>query len=230
MLKKSIIKKILEMKPFHEPNCVHNIFSWKDLENLINLRPVVNNKRFRFANHKNYNWPYQAWLSDVNTYPPSILDKELKKYTAYIVDMSRVNKKVNAICAQLESSIKLSTDAHIYFSLVDNLKEDSGFPIHWDTAHNLIIQIEGISQHLVWNREVNDNDPKNLTYINESPFLDVVMKPGDITFIPMKMYHKVISKTKRLSISFPMNYFDEDIFQDRKWINLVEETKNCAVS
>ena len=45
------------------------------------------------------------------------------------------------------------------------------------------------------------------------------MKKGDVIFIPRKHWHRVISKTKRLSISFPMSE-NENIQQERNWINL----------
>ena len=36
-----IIKKIKDEKPFYEKGVVKNIFSWQELETLVNLRPFV---------------------------------------------------------------------------------------------------------------------------------------------------------------------------------------------
>ena len=221
MITEEIKNKILQMKPFYMQNAIHGIFSWQELEHLLNFRPVVNNQRFNLNMDCEHQWPNQAWLSDVNTWPTNLLEFRLKKYSAYFSDMSKVNEKVNAICGQLEKIIGWPTDAHIYFSIVENHLETSGFSPHWDWSHNLIVQIEGTSQHKIWNKSATGEEPRYINLIEENPIIDVIMKPGDITFIPRMMYHHVISKTKRLSISFPMNPIGGLEAQDRTWIKLV---------
>ena len=221
MITEEIKNKILQMKPFYMQNAIHNIFSWQELEHLLNFRPIVNNQRFHLNSNLEYKWPNQAWLCDVNTWPTKILKQELKKYSALFSGMSKVNEKMNNICSQLERIIGWPTDAHIFFSIVDENLEISGFSPHWDWSHNLIVQVEGTSQHKIWNKLATGKEPRYINLIEENPIIDVIMKPGDITFIPRMMYHHVISKTKRISISFPMNPSDGLEAQDRTWIKLV---------
>lgn len=221
MITEEIKNKLLQMKPFYMQNAIHGIFSWQELEHLLNFRPVVSTKRFSLNVAKEYKWPNQAWLTDVNTWPTNLLESELKKYSAYFYDMSKVNEKVNAICGQLEQILNLNTDAHIYFSIVEEDFETSGWSPHWDWSHNLIVQVEGISQHKIWNKLAAGEEKRGIDFIDEEPMIDVILKPGDITFIPQKMYHQVIAKTKRLSISFPMDTPNNKGAQDRTWIKLV---------
>lgn len=221
MITQEIKNKILQMKPFYMQNAIHNIFSWAELEHLLNFRPIVNDVRFQLNNTIKYEWPNQAWLSDVNTWPTKLLKEQLEKYSAHFDDMSKVNEKVNTICGQLEEIFGYPTDAHIYFSIVDEKLQTSGFSPHWDWSHTLIVQVEGISQHKIWNKLAVGEEPRLVDFIDEEPIIDVTMNPGDITFIPRKMYHHVISKTKRLSVSFPMNPYDGLKCQDRTWIKLV---------
>jgi len=220
MISDFLREKILKLEPFYEPNCIHNIFSWKELEHLLNFRPIVNNRRFHLNMDCEHQWPEQAWLSDLNTWPTNLLEIRLKKYSAYFTDMSKVNEKVNSICVQLEKIIRWPTDAHIYFSIVENKIESEVFSPHWDWSHNLIVQIEGVSQHKIWNKYAEGHEPRETNFIEETPIIDTTMEPGDVTFIPAKMYHHVISKTKRLSISFPMNPQHGLNPQDRTWLKL----------
>ena len=142
--------------------------------------------------------------------------KEIKHYVCYIADSSRVNKKINLICKILEKNLKKPTDAHIYFSFTT--KNDEGFGIHNDVSDNIIIQIEGESNIEVWDFE-EKSENRFINELNTKSFLNVNMKKGDVIFIPRKHWHRVISKTKRLSISFPMSE-NENIQQERNWINL----------
>ena len=48
------------------------------------------------------------------------------------------------------------------------------------------------------------------------------MKKGDIIYIPKKYWHHAISKTKRLSVSFPMSFTDYKICDSREWIHIKE--------
>lgn len=219
MINSEIEMKIREMKPFYVKDAIKNIFSWKELEGIINFRPLLNGDRFHIINQKQYTWPLQNWLSDVNTFPAEIIQEELQYDAAYLSDMSRANESINAICRKLELITGCPTDAHIYFCIAQDL-QNTGFKIHWDWSHNLIVQIEGETNITVWNKSANNDDPREETTLEETPEFDIIMQPGDICFVPVKHYHRAISKTKRLSISFPSAPFHEYPKQDRTWIKL----------
>ena len=197
-------------------NVLNNLFSWEELEKLLNLRPFVNIDRLKIINNKTYKWNCCSWLTEKNSWPPNILQEEIKHYVCYIADSSRTNKKINLICKILEKKLKKPTDAHIYFSFTT--KNDEGFGIHNDVSDNLIIQIEGESNIEVWDFE-EKSENRFINQLNTKSFLNINMKKGDVIFIPRKHWHRVISKTKRLSISFPMSE-NENIQQERNWINL----------
>jgi len=221
MLSEKLLNKISKLKPLHEKNAVKDIFSWNELENILNFRPLVSDNRLKINSSNNYTWENEGWLTDKNTWPINILFQELNNYSAYLSDMSKANFKINSICDQLEKLFKIPTDAHIYFAINDNNLETSGFPIHWDWSHNLIVQVEGVSNHQVWNIQAKGSEPRtyNDTF-KEKPVLDVTMEPGDVTFIPRMMYHKVTSLTKRISISFPSNFCNNLKIQDRNWMKI----------
>jgi hypothetical protein len=220
MLSPELSEQILKFRPFYQESTIQDLFSWKELETLLNLRPFVSSERFRIISGKSYEWSGQDWLSDVNTYPPELIAEEIRKYVCYFSDSSRVNYKVNELCNQLESLTNYSTDAHIYFSLEDKLSK--GFDIHYDESHNLIVQIDGSTHFRVWS-ERKKGERRNRSHMNESPILDVIMNPGDIIFIPVHYWHSAHSMTKRLSISFPMTPDNNGAPQSRHWIKINDE-------
>ena len=66
-----------------------NLFSWQDLANLINIRPLMSPKRVKLLDKLNrgYNWYTNGWIKDKTTYPPSLIKNLLKEMVIYFVDM-----------------------------------------------------------------------------------------------------------------------------------------------
>lgn len=219
-INKSIKSKMLKLKPCVLPQAFPQIFSWEELERLLNLRPFVSASRFKVINKENYKWKNQSWLSDINTYPPHLLDQEIKKHHCYFSDASRVNPKINKICDELESIFKNSAaDAHIYFTVADT--HDGGFGIHWDSSHNLIVQVEGSTRFLLWDVYADSSTvSRSADSLPVDPVIDVTLVAGDAVFVPVRSYHQAISQTKRLSVSFPVALHEGSVPQDRHWINL----------
>ena len=209
MIDDDVIANIKSNTPFYKSDCLRDIFSLKEFENLVNLRPFINNNRFIIAtaNQNEYRWNREAWLSDVNTWPSSLLSDVLKNECVYIHDCSKVNRKVNDVCDFFEKNFNWPTDAHIFYS--DNKNEKNSLGKHFDKSNNLIVQIEGESSLKVWSK-------------NDDLIIDEKMKPNDVVFVPKGINHHVIGLTKRLSISFPMNISSNGYPpQDRTWIELV---------
>ena len=220
LFSENIVNDLKQVKPcFFKNTGLQNVFSWKELENLLNMRPFMKSDRVKISTPDKYSWDDQCWLSDVNTYPPSLLHEQLKKYHAYITDCSRVNADVNSICDQLEKIFLCSAvDAHIYFDISENHK--GGFGIHHDKSHNFILQIEGVTRFKIWKNRTPEL-PTNVDYLIEEPYIDEVLHPGDAIFVPMFVYHQALSQTKRMSISFPFNWRAINLSsQDRHWITL----------
>ncbi len=213
LLSNEIISKIQVNRPFYiKQGIKEKIFSWSELENILNLRPFVSDKRFVFINHNKYQWTNPSWSTD-NSFPASLLDEEIKKYVCYLVDCSKINEKVNAVCGQLESATEGSAvDAHIFFSL--NYSNTDIWPfVHRDVSNNLIIQIEGRTVFKIWDAREDRNTL-------DQPEMEVVMEPGDVLYIPRDIWHGALSMTKRLSVSFPISTQRPCILEDRHWIKL----------
>lgn len=215
MFNRDVTQKIKDLKSFYEPNLITGLFSWSELESLLNLRPFVNDKRFTIVNDNNYEWDYCSWLTDVNSFPPNIIQEVIKQNVCYLKDCSRVNKQVNSVCKELERVTDLPTDAHIYFSITET--DVKGFGTHWDYSHNLIVQVEGETHFRVWGETPDKTN--RVIESKDDPQLNVIMRHGDAIFVPAYVLHCATSVTQRLSISFPMT-MDEKFHQSRDWIVL----------
>lgn len=216
MIDDDIKQHILDNKPYYKSNVLTDLYSFSKLEELINLRPFVNSARFLLTNNQKYEWEHQAWLTDVNSWPPGLLNMIMKNQVCYITDCSRVNKKINDLCKELEDLTDLPTDAHLYFDLNKNIGHQS----HWDNSTNMIVQVEGETQFKIWDKYYYEPSPRTIDNVNEKPIMDITMKPGDVIIIPKNILHQANSITKRLSISFPMAEDWNSPKQERTWVKL----------
>ena len=204
MILTEIEKELKQIKPFLKKKLLPDIFTWKELESLINLRPFVNDRRFYFTGNNRYTWEAGGWLTDFNSLPPDKLQTIIDNNVCYLCDSSRANKRINIVCAELESIFNMPTDAHIYFNKKTNEMNYTGLGRHNDTQHNLIALARGSIKIKIW-----END-KDIVYS---------LDEGDVIFIPKGCDHQIISYTSRISVSFaisPQNTF----FQGREWVTL----------
>jgi len=198
-------KNIKNKEIFFAKNVAPDLFKWNELEFLLNLRPFVSDSRLTIISHKAYRWlDTSGWLTDVNTYPAHILDKEIRRHVCYLRDCSRVNEKINNLCSELEKITRMPTDAHIYFSMKEKYTDVSGFSRHNDQNYNLIICSEGTMQIQVWEGE------------KEHKF---ELENGDVVFIPKEVDHQINPHSKRISVSFAMSN-NSKTMQTRDWIKL----------
>ena len=196
------------------------LFTWKELENLINIRPLMTHKRVLHHDGKSYQWENSLWTLDLNCYPPSILSKLVKETgVCTFIDASRVSEKINAFAKKIEIDYNIETDAHIYTCM--NIEAEHPFGSHWDHNDNVIVQCEGVTNFKVWEKLSNvegwKGDRGHLT-LTHQPLLDVEMKPGDAIWIPRYHPHLATSRTSRMSVSFCQS--EGTNYQDREWVKL----------
>ena len=209
----------------YKKNYYPNLLTWKELANLINIRPLMSEKRVKLLDPQNrrYEWYTHGWMKDKNTYPPSLLRSLLDEFVVYFSDMSRATEKLNDFASNMENEYQRHTDAHIY--VCRNTEIEHPFGAHFDLSHNIIVQCEGKTNFKVW-KKIEDHafERRPKLDMKEEPILDVIMEPGDAIWIPMYYPHQAISLTPRLSVSFPFgdneNAAHKQSFEDRNWITL----------
>jgi len=201
------------------PNFINNLLSIDQFENLLNLTPFTNSLRFHTSySIPDYEWKLPHWSTRSDNWPISKIDSFLNQGVCYLVDCSRVNSKINNLCKVLEQKTNQAVDAHIYFSKLKNMK--TGFGVHKDSSHNLIIQVQGQTHWKVGSiRYETSNANINEFYDDDAISIDTILKPGDAIFVPANIFHNAHSLSKRISISFPIANSKTTIHEERKWIN-----------
>ena len=208
-------------------NYKSDLLSWNEMANIINTRPLMNDKRVKLlGNNKRYEWLCSKWTKDPNCFPPSLIKKLLENIMIYFVDMSRATEKINDFAKHIEDDYGKQTDAHIY--VCRNLKIKHHFGVHYDFNHNLIVQCEGKTNFKVWDEVKNvDRNLKGIGIntrleMEVEPIMDVDMESGDAIWIPKHFPHLATSLTPRLSVSFPLSEYSDTnlIREDRTWITL----------
>lgn len=204
-----------------------DLLSWNEMANIINTRPLMNDKRVKLlGNTRRYEWLCSKWTKDPNCFPPSLIKKLLDDIMIYFVDMSRATEKINDFAKHLEDDYGKQTDAHIY--VCRNLEIKHHFGVHYDFNHNLIVQCEGKTNFKVWDEVKNvDRNLKGIGIntrleMEVEPIMDVDMESGDAIWIPKHFPHLATSLTPRLSVSFPLSEYSDTnlIREDRTWITL----------
>ena len=204
-----------------------DLLSWNEMANIINTRPLMNDKRVKLlGNNKRYEWLCSKWTKDPNCFPPSLIKKLLENIMIYFVDMSRATEKINDFAKHIEDDYGKQTDAHIY--VCRNLEIKHHFGVHYDFNHNLIVQCEGVTNFKVWDEVKNvDRNLKGIGIntrleMEVKPIMDVDMESGDAIWIPKHFPHLATSLTPRLSVSFPLSEYSDTnlIREDRTWITL----------
>jgi|TARA_R100000742_G_C4266958_1_gene85100 hypothetical protein len=178
------------------------LFSYEELERILNLRPFMSVNRFKVCNSvEKFTWANNIWSTDKYCWPSDVIEKLTKDQTCYITDCSKINKRINIIAQHLENRFKKAVDCHIYFSL--NRKANH-FKKHKDKSHNLIVASEGVIKVKIFSETV----------------IEKVLKTGEYVFIPADIYHYITPQTdKRISCSFPITLI-EGILENRKWITI----------
>ena len=177
------------------------IFTYKELENLINLKPICYINRFYPTIKTDPTLLLKYFWDKESFWGMSNIQKMIKESTCYITESSRANKKLNNIAKWLEDTFDKPTDCHIYFSL--HKTKNKSHDKHKDKHHNLIAVSEGTMAIEVENR-------------------NQTLKPGDFAWVPAGIYHRIIPiSEKRISCSFPVAInFRSNEYDTREWIEI----------
>ena len=116
------------------------------------------------------------------------LDKNLDDYSLVFTGCRDAKKEFHTLHDFFKLKVPTLSedwDAHIYTGHTD---KPTSFKMHFDMADNFILQCAGKSRFFVPN------------------YFDVIVEPGDLSWVPRYVPHVMVQLGRRLSISFP--HFD----------------------
>ena len=124
-----------------------------------------------------------------------------------INNFDQIDSKRQEICQNVEETFpQIRASMHIYAGT----RDCRSFKIHEDYANNFILQVDGETHWRVYNNRasnlVKELPDWNLQHEDLDCRIDVILKPGDLLYIPARCYHHAQPESKRLSVSIPMQH------------------------
>ena len=177
--------------------------TWKDVENVINtdscyVELIRNQVKIDIPGFKYF------WFGKHTYYKKYIFDGINSGDTFIINQYTNWKKEINDLCASIEECFDVVVDAHVYGGLLSNSKS---FSPHIDVPANFICQIEGTTHWQVYSNRSSalfNHYQTNTFNIPDDTLeveLDVMLEPGDVIYLPSRVFHGAFPSGKRLSIS-----------------------------
>jgi hypothetical protein len=166
---------------------VHDYLTWESIEYCLNnpqyylIEIIKNGQKLNIPKNKN------VWHDEPVDDKKFIFDNINQGNAFVILNYSYYNLVTTQLMKELADKFDVFPDIHAYGGL-----EGSGsFNIHKDYPPNIIVQVYGETPWKIW---------KDLT---EPPVIDLVLKPGEVLYVPGGLYHVAIPVGQRVSMSIP---------------------------
>tara|TARA_A200000159_G_scaffold101374_1_gene94164 strand:- start:733 stop:1245 length:513 start_codon:yes stop_codon:yes gene_type:complete len=136
---------------------------------------------------------------DKNTIYDHVIGGESFVITGY----SKIKRKLQDLCIEIERSLDVNVDIHVYGAR----GKSPSFKTHCDHFSNFIIQCVGETPWKVYKNKQTSllacKNDKSLNYDIMETEWEGILKPGDLLYIPDRAYHCAIPNNTRLSMSIP---------------------------
>ena len=185
---------------------VEKLASWDSIQSCMN-----NPEFYDFELIDQYNQKIEipvekkAWINNkVVQQKHFLFDKVKNGATLICTNYGFQNEFVYELLHTFERIFDVHAAAHAYCGL----ESTKSFTIHDDYPANFIIQVEGTTKWKVFNNRISylfETGRMN-GQLHEDMLetaIDVEMKPGDMLYIPSRMYHCASPEDKRISVSIP---------------------------
>ncbi|MEH1837976.1 MAG: cupin domain-containing protein [Nostoc sp.] len=110
--------------------------------------------------------------------------------------MDRIHKLVPEI-ATFASKLRHSLGCRVHVNLYCSLAKQQGFSCHYDLHEVFILQIDGQKEWQIFNDTFKYPLPIQKSDLfsppDEQPYLNCVLKPGDILYIPRRHWHYAVA-------------------------------------
>jgi ribosomal protein L16 Arg81 hydroxylase len=159
------------------------IFNWKDLNYLLNYHRLT---------AANLQFSQQGKSLEIGD-PRNWSDRIRQGATLILNGVHHRVPAVMQLAANLRCEIGYETHVNLYCSP----GQQQGFDCHYDTHDVLILQIDGEKKWFVYRETVLYPTPEmpssKETQPTEPPYLECVLKPGDLLYIPRGQWHYAIA-------------------------------------
>lgn len=181
--------KILNKQPFiTHYSKLKEIFSLKEFIHYINTQTLILGETFTIINQNNtYRWMRQPWDKFDNVLTSKLVKVMLEEETTIITNANKASNKIIDFINEIQFLVNMATDCHMFYCSKNIVNK--GLGRHHDQNDNLMVQIYGKTNVKIWDKK---------------KVIEKTLIPGDLCYVPRLVDHLFESKSKRLSLSFPM--------------------------
>ncbi|NEO99147.1 MAG: cupin [Symploca sp. SIO2E9] len=197
--------------PAEAPDKFRHLFSWEQLNNILNFHKP-RNPELRFALNGKIlpSSDPQEWI------------KHCKQGASLV--LSRINERV-AVLAELIWALQQEIGHRkAHFNTYCSWPSQQGFDCHYDTHEVFILQIEGQKEWFVFEDTLKyplrEEEFHHQKQPEGEPYIQCILNPGDVLYIPRGHWHYAIAQDQpSLHLTLGIH-----CFKGRDWLEwLVEE-------
>ncbi|MBW4642639.1 MAG: cupin domain-containing protein [Goleter apudmare HA4340-LM2] len=183
-------QKAIHISASH-PQKFREYFSWETLNYLLNYHRLTD-PDIRFS---------KKGVSLSETHNPQNWSSYLRQGATLIVNgVHHRVPKVQELTANLQYDIGYPAHVNLYCSP----SEQQGFTCHYDTHDVLILQIDGDKEWFVYPETISYPTPEMPSEKElppeGTPYLQCILKPGDLLYIPRGHWHYAVACGEKLSL------------------------------
>lgn len=181
---------VLDQEPKFLGKLIDNVYdyvTWDTVEYCLNnpqfypVEMLCDGKKLDIPKHMN------CWLPAPINDKRFVFDNVNRGNTFVLLNYSHYNSYTTLLTKELAEKFDVFPDIHVYGGLAGSVS----FGIHKDIPPNIIIQAYGETPWKIWK---DRNDP---------PVIDLILKPGEVLYVPGNLYHAAIPSGQRVSMSIP---------------------------
>ncbi|MAR79652.1 MAG: hypothetical protein CMM18_05430 [Rhodospirillaceae bacterium] len=212
-------KKFLHIKS-ENPDKFKELFTWDSFSKMLNMTSIWSSSSLQLVLDKNKVPPEDYCYPDVDREKNEIFQPQPNKIIEYLNkgatlianEVDTLDQNISLISSILEEKFSSKTQCNIYFSKQGR----QGFDVHFDVHEVFAINIIG---EKVWNIYEGrlDNPINSEAYIsldkdyaknNSGKIIEeVLMRPGDILYIPRGQFHEALASSDRsMHLSFSVTH------------------------
>lgn len=167
----------------NNPDKFQHLFGWKQLNHLLNYHQI--------------SYPDLRFSLDGESLPAAKTERwlELLQQGATLI-INSIHSRVPEL-GELVAQIREETGYRSQINLYCSPSSQKGFNCHYDTHEVLILQIDGEKEWLIFPETIASpvSSMRSADQIppDEPPYLQCILKPGDILYIPRGHWHYAIA-------------------------------------
>lgn len=165
------------------PQKFQTIFSWKDLNYLLNYHKL-REPDLRFSKQG----------KSLETGDPRDWSDRLRQGATLI--LNGVHHRVPTV-AQLAANLRSDIGYETHVNLYCSPAQQQGFDCHYDTHDVFVLQIDGEKKWFVYRETVlyptRDMPSSKQLQPTEAPYLECILKAGDLLYIPRGQWHYAVA-------------------------------------